>query len=150
MDTKNISSPFQLRQNNVLEFKFSNNEGILLNSDNIKRVYDIDYYIVRIWENEESHLGIVELTIQAKRLIENKDRAFQLKLCINGIFLAPLDMTEEIFTHMLELNGVAALYNIARGKISSLSSLCYPSEPVTIPMINVNKLVEQHNKKSKT
>lgn len=150
MDTKNISSPFQLRQNNVLEFKFSNNEGILVNGENIKRVYDVDYDIVHIWENKESHLGIVELTIQAKRLIENNDKKFQLKLRVNGIFLAPLDMPKETFTHMLELNGVAALYNIARGKISSLSSLCYPSEPVTIPMINVNKLVEQHNQKSKT
>ena len=150
MDIKNISSPFQLLQNNVLEFKFSNNEGILLNRENIKRVYDTDYDIVRVWKNEESHLGIVELTIRAKRSNENSDREFQLKLHINGIFLAPLDMPEETFTRMLEFNGVAALYNIARGKISSLSSLCYPSEPVTIPMINVNKLVEQHNNQSKT
>ena len=149
MDSKNISSPFQLLQNNVLEFTFSNNETICLDNEDVQRVCNTEYNIVKVEKSNSSHLGAIELTIEAKRLIKKNNCGFSLKLCINGIFSAPLDMPEEIFCRMLELNGIAALYSIARGKISSLASLCYPSEPVIIPMINVNKLVKQKNKKNK-
>lgn len=148
MNIKDIESPFRLLQHNILDFKFTNKKVIQVNQGDIKRICNTDYNIVHKHVQDNYRYGVVELFIKTKRFADNKED-FNVTLCMNGVFSVSTDMSEKTFDTMLEYNGVTALYGIARGNISALSALCYPSEPITLPMVNIHSLVEKHHNSKK-
>ena len=146
MDIDNVVSQFQLWQSNVLEFSFNNNELIIANDNDIKRVFDVDYSVIYIDERDGFRIGAVELTVSVTRSHNTIDNEFRLNIRLNGVYTAPNTVPLNTFQSMLELNGVTALYSLARGRVSALSSLCYPSEPIDLPMINIARLVDEKHK----
>ena len=146
MNTNEIKSPFELLQHNVLKFEFTNNAVAQKNNDEAERIFDVDYEIVHKHDEEDFQYGVVELIVKAKRISDGEEH-FDMQIKINGFFKSPANMPSDMFDKMLEHNGVTALYGICRGIISSLSTLCYPKEPIVLPMVNINLLVEHHKNK---
>lgn len=146
MNTNKIKSPFELLQYNVLNFEFTNNAVAQKNNDEAERIFDVDYEIAHKHAEDDFQYGVVELIVNAKRISDGEEH-FDMQIKINGFFRSPADTSSDMFNKMLEHNGVTALYGICRGIISSLSTLCYPKEPVVLPMVNINSLVNHHKNK---
>ena len=67
-------------------------------------------------------------------------------MSIEGCFNASSEFGEENFKNMLELNGIASLYSIARGFVQSTSSQTLLAGSVLLPLINVIEYSRNVNK----
>ena len=56
---------------------------------------------------------------------------------VKGLFKTSNEVSDEKFMELLNINGGAALFSIARSKIEVLSSLTYAEGKIVIPMINI-------------
>ena len=83
------------------------------------------------------HSGTIKMRIDI--YAERKDDPEQkASLCttIEGVFSAPEEMEEGQFMQMVAINGAAALYSIARGKIEAITSNSFASGKIEIPFVN--------------
>ena len=62
-----------------------------------------------------------------------------------GVFKASNEITDEKFMELLNINGGAALFSIARSKIEVLSSLTYTEGKIILPMINIIQYFAERN-----
>ena len=59
-------------------------------------------------------------------------------------------MPDEAFTKMLMVNGVSALYGIARSKLEVITALTYHQGKISFPMINVLELLKEKQNSDST
>ncbi len=72
------------------------------------------------------------------------DSTAEIELDMDGFFAAPKDsMSEEEFKSMVALNGGAALYGIARGKVEGISSMIFADGKIVLPFVNVMEYYKQ-------
>ncbi len=87
--------------------------------------------------NEGKHSGNVSMQIDISA--EKKDdpsKKANVAVTIEGIFNAPAEMEKDQFVQMLSINGAAALYSIARGKIEAITSNSFANGKIEIPIVN--------------
>lgn len=136
MNNKYLSD-FQIIGSTIKSIKIKNDFYTMNNGKNVKRKIDISHLIgdVETMEGGEILSGTVILNIKVA-ISENKKK-YNLEMSIEGCFSAPSQMGDEIFKNMLEVNGITALYSIARGFVQSTSSQTLLTGSVLLPMINV-------------
>lgn len=141
MDTKKQESPFQFMGSRVLELHINNSYVTFdPSSDDCKSV-DITHQISDIIEHEKMLLGSVQLEVNVsisnsidKENLSSKELILNMK--IEGGFSATEEISKDEFEKMLHINGVAALYSIARGLIISITSQTLTSGQVVLPLLN--------------
>ena len=67
------------------------------------------------------------------------------RVVIEGVFKASNEITDEKFMELLNVNGGAALFSIARSKIEVLSSITYSEGKIVLPMINILQYFSERN-----
>ena len=140
---------FKLNGKSISEFTFENSI-VCLGTDAIL-VIDLDIDASEPQINQELGMRLSRLVltltccITAPAIPEAKT---DVKITLEGEFASSLKTDEENFRNLLLLNGTAALYSIARGKVEAISSLAYHSGKITLPMINVVDFLKSKNKKS--
>lgn len=145
MDSKKIQADFQFIANRVSSFILETKD-IDTSTNSAKIDFDFDYNIMKIEKTEKNYMGVIEFIVEVKAKIKNTI-LFKINLKMEGIFIGnPYVLTEETFTTMLELNGVATLSHIGRAYIASTTSISGINPPIRLPMINFNKLRELKKK----
>ncbi len=145
---KDYESPFVFLRNDVRKLEITN-DFIIPSDKNIDRNFKIDYEILDVFEVENKRVGIIELVVEMC-LKNEKEELINFKIAIDGQFYADKEhYNVEQFNNMLELNGLTALYGIARGQITSISSIAFANEVIRLPMLNIQKFVESKHLSSK-
>lgn len=142
MKEQAIKAPFQLLSHSVDELNIKNRMSIL-NADVSKTLKDVSIKDAHV--NESTELFIGDLTLFISTQCKNKANpreTISVKLTISGIFTGKKDsIDKEAFQKMVVTNGTTSLYSIARAIITTTTSQCLSSGQVTLPMINVLKLL---------
>ena len=139
MEAKKLMSSFQLMGSRVIKFNLSN-DFIGLESVRPDKC-DVSYSVKEIEKDDEVIMGVIQLDVKAS--IKGKGKAKNsCSLSMEGGFCAPVEMPEESFITMLEINGTASLYSLARAFIANTTSLATTSGHIVLPMINTIQLVE--------
>jgi preprotein translocase subunit SecB len=108
-----------------------------------KNTMKIDYSISGISEQENSILGKLSLSLKIELLNQANSLCAKCELEYLGIIGADIKtISKEDFVKMIELNGVMILYQMARPLITSITAQAGIIPPITIPLINVHKLVK--------
>lgn len=145
MDSKKIHADFQFVANRVSSFILETKD-VDTSTNSAKLDFDFDYNIKKVEKNENNYVGVIEFIVEVKAKIKNVI-LFKISLKMEGIFIGnPNILTEENFTSMLELNGVATLSHLGRAYIASTTSISGINPPIRLPMVNFNKLKELKKK----
>lgn len=141
MNPKEVMADFQFLGNRVskliIETKRIKEKG------RVELTHDFDYKITETSQQDNSFLGMLQLSVQVKAKIKNKI-LFKIDLAMEGAFAGNSEkITEEKFIEMLEMNGLANLINISRAYLVGVSAQSGINPPVRIPMINLRKLREK-------
>lgn len=144
MDTKNVESSFQLMFNSIINLSLENDYIKIGDDDDIKRKYDVSYKIRDIAESGDSLTGFLDLHVNVSvGNDEDKLMGLKMSMTVRGVFTDSLNVSKEDFRQKLAINGTASLYSISRSIVAMVSSQALSGESLTLPMINVFKLVEQ-------
>lgn len=146
MDNKFLSD-FQIIGSTIKSVKIKNDFLSLSNSNNMKRKIDISHLLgdIDLIEDGQFYSGTIILNIKVN-ISQNKNK-YNVDISIEGCFNAPSEIGEETFKSMLELNGIASLYSIARAFVQSTTSQTLLAGSVLLPMINVVEYSRNLNNK---
>ncbi len=84
---------------------------------------------------------LMQISITVKSEDNNPDDSFAIAL--EGSFWANKDMDDDRFLDLLNINGGAALYSIARSKLETISAVTYEEGKILLPMINMIQFFQQ-------
>jgi hypothetical protein len=107
---------------------------------------ELDFSTMLLPLNKEDPFrrGRVLLSIGCKvRSEADEDAKTDIDFVIEGEFSVSNEMSDEAFTKMLMVNGVSALYGIARSKLEVITALTYHQGKISFPMINVLELLKE-------
>ena len=146
MENKYLAA-FQYVGSRISNCKIRNDFLVIDNTTEMKRSIDVSHAIqsIDIIENENIISGVILVNI--KVTLSSGKQKYIISLSIEGCFEAPLEMGEDAFRMMLQLNGITSLYSIARGFVQSTTSQTLISGNVLLPMFNVAAYSEDMNKK---
>lgn len=141
----NYLSDFQIIGSTIKSVKIKN-DFLTLSNNSVKRKIDISHSVgnIDVIEDGKFFSGIIVLNIKVN-VSQNKNK-YNLDMSIEGCFNASTEIGEENFKNMLELNGIASLYSIARGFVQSTSSQTLLAGSVLLPLINVIEYSRNVNK----
>ena len=95
--------------------------------------------------------GRLLLHIQCKVTVENAEHLkSEMAFTIEGEFCAKDSMPEYDFNQLLLVNGISALYSIARSKAEVISAMVYHRGKISLPMINVIELIKLKQSQSES
>lgn len=89
-----------------------------------------------------------KLLMQVEVLLFKEDEELEpdsFKIVIEGVFKVSNEIADEKFMELLNINGGAALFSVARSKIEVLSSLTYTEGKIVLPMINIVQYFAERN-----
>lgn len=107
---------------------------------------DFKYSNPIVLENKKIGKLLLQIDISLKSEEDNNIED-TIKFVIEGVFSSDKSVDDNKFLELLNLNGGAALYSIARSKIESVSSIIYSDGKVLLPMINI---IQYYQEKAKT
>lgn len=138
MNIKNIEPTFQLIANGISEIQLVNTIVNISNSDDLIREFSINIKDISIEEHETYKSA--GLDVEVKILVAQKEteepKKFETSMIVSGVFLDSKEISNEMFEDKLKLNGVAALYSIARGCITNISSQALADGKIVLPLVN--------------
>lgn len=103
-----------------------------------KREFCLDIKCTKPIVKENAKFGKLLMRVGVTVMHENAELpADTFDLVIEGVFSAPATIDDEEFLGLLNVNGGAALYSIARAKIESISSLTYMEGKILLPLVNI-------------
>lgn len=146
MNTKKIASDFQLIGTAVRHIDFKNDfVSIDERSADFEKTFDLDYKVINISKSadENQWIGLSLLTIDVN--LENGMSSMSMHIVIEGAFSCSSTVDKEPFKNMIEINGGASIYSIARGFITSITSQAMCGGEVILPMINVYDYFKRKN-----
>ncbi|MBQ7809700.1 MAG: hypothetical protein IJ346_01875 [Clostridia bacterium] len=79
---------------------------------------------------------LLQIDISVKQ-DDNDLEADTFAFVVEGVFSSDASIEDDRFLELLNINGGAALYSIARAKIEAMSSLIYSEGKLLLPMINI-------------
>ena len=111
-----------------------------------KKEFGLDIKCSRPTINEDIKLGKLLMHVNVSVMHENADlRPDTFDLVIEGVFSSPAEIPDDEFMGLLNINGGAALYSIARAKIEAISSLTYAEGKILLPMVNIIQYYQERN-----
>lgn len=136
MDVKEIQSSFQLIGTSIAELHILNSLAVYSENMDGKKNLDVSYQVREIVEEPENgrRLGILDLSIKLNAFVEEKP--FSIEMTMEGAFTIAAETEKETFKKMMEINGCAAMYSIARAAISSISAQMFACGNIILPMVN--------------
>lgn len=145
----NYFSEFKIIGSTVKSIKIKNDFLSLNNNNDMKRTIDISHLVgnTELIDDGKTFFGTIILNIKVK--ISQKKKKYDLDMSIEGCFKAPIEIGEDTFKDMLEVNGIASLYSIARGFVQSTSSQTLLSGSVLLPLINAIEYSRNMSEKNK-
>ena len=115
-----------------------------------KREFSLDIKYSKPIVNDDCKIGKLLMHINVSILQENQElEPDTLDLVIEGAFSSPAEVSDEEFMGLLNINGGAALYSIARAKIEAISSLTYAEGKILLPMVNIIQYYKERNNSDK-
>jgi len=149
MNAEKIKSGFQLLATSIKTIDFVNNFTYYEDNEEIERSLDVSYEVDDISHNDEddSIMGTISLNVIAT--VKNKESEMKFNLVIQGCFISEENIIAEDFKNMLELNGCATLYSIARAIVLNISSQACFGAHILLPMINLFRLKENKEEQEK-
>lgn len=133
-----ILAQFQMLGSRIVSINLKNDFLSANCLDSGKKMLDLSHEIIGIDQQEDNNfVGVIRLHV-AVRVKEEKQK-YSLKIILEGGFLAPEEMGKEEFEKMLSINGLTALYGIARAQVRSISSQVFADGGVLLPMIDVTR-----------
>ncbi len=108
---------------------------------------DIKYSKPTIMETEKIGKLLMQINVSVfQEDTELPPDTFQI--VIEGVFSSSSDIVDEEFMELLNVNGGAALYSIARSKLEAISSLVYAEGKILLPMVNIIQYYQERNNTS--
>ena len=138
---------FQYVGSSIRSFKIKNDFIVLNNNDKLKRDIKVSHKIEPIETINDNSLFSGILLLNIKVTISAEKKKYIIDLTIEGCFNAPIEIGEDLFKEMLQLNGVTSLYSIARGFVQSTTSQTLAVGNVLLPMFNVAAYSKDLNEK---
>lgn len=147
MDINTIKAKMQMLGNRIVELDIKNDFVYLdLNSEDIQREITITHEITDSYLIEEKYLAknlVLDIDLKISDIVESQPQNLCVNLKIEGGFCLEEEGTEKDLTDLIEVNGTAALYSIARGIVSSVTSQVCTNGTILLPMINMIELKKQ-------
>lgn len=143
MEASKALADIQLLGTKLHRLEFSNDFITYYDSEDVKKVLDVSYKVIETYYDDEERIYVGTLNLYVDVDITcGEDEKMTMQMELQGGFasLPTKEQAEEAFAKLLEINGTAALYSIARSIVLSLTSQSYAGEAVMLPMINVFRL----------
>ena len=127
----------QLLGTQVKKIEFENDFIVFYEQDDTKKYLDVSYNIKECSYDEKAkeYIGILALYIEMQ--VENEEKKMELGMELHGCFQS---------NELLQINGTAALYSVARGLVMSITGQSYTGENIVLPMVNVFRLHGENEK----
>lgn len=141
MNINEIKSDFQFLGNRIVEFFIKTENS---NPGKLEIRSNIDYNINNIIEKDEMFVGTLDFIVDISGETTDGSKPLLIKLVMEGGFIASKEkISIDIFSDMIEKNGLVALSQISRAYLISATSLSGISPAIKLPMINVFSLIEK-------
>lgn len=115
-------------------------------SNETKKTFALDIKCSKPLIKDDSKFG--KLLMQVDVSLKKEDETLEpdiFKIVLEGVFKASADLDDDKFMELLNINGGAALFSIARSKLEVLSSITYSEGKIVLPMINVIQYFAERN-----
>lgn len=87
---------------------------------------------------------LMQVGVSLKKEDENQEPD-TFRIVLEGVFKASDKVDDDKFMELLNINGGAALYSVARSKMEVLSSITYSEGKILLPMINIIQYFSERN-----
>ena len=115
-------------------------------SDSTKKSFGLDIKCSKPLVKDNEKFGKLLMQVEVSLFKEDEElEPDSFKIVIEGVFKASNETSDEKFMELLNVNGGAALFSIARSKIEMLSSMTYAEGKIVLPMINIIQYFAERN-----
>lgn len=115
-------------------------------SDNNAKTFGMDIMCSKPEIQENRKIGQLRMHIFVEVKPDNPVGASdKIDMVLDGKFSGKAGIADDKFLNLLNINGGAALYSIARSKIEALSGLVYEEGKIMLPMINIIQYYQELN-----
>ena len=146
---QNYMSAFQYAGSRITNLRIKNDFIDLIESNNVKKSIDVSHEILSINKINDGKVFLGVINVNIKVTAKKEKKKYNVSMSIEGAFTAPVEIGEELFENMLQINGITSLYSVARGFIQSTTSQTLMSGNVLLPMFNVAQYSKDLNEKTK-
>lgn len=138
MNTKKYEPTFQLVANSISKIDMQNTIVNISDEENLEKEFSVEILNLVIEEHEEyKTAGLdIEVKVSIFQSKEEESKKFEIIIVLNGVFVDSTKTSNEKLTEKLRINGSAALYSIARGCITNISSQALAQGKVVLPLVN--------------
>jgi preprotein translocase subunit SecB len=140
MKNNEVVSDLVFLGNRVIIFNLSTNM-VDIKAQPANIAFDFDYNIKDLKSEAGNAFGLINYVVKVKASVKKKV-LFKIELVMEGAFQSKT-LAEKDFKEMVEVNGLITLSHISRAYIISASAQSGINPPVRVPMVNINKLIEQ-------
>lgn len=147
MKTKKYEPVFQMIANSILDLSLKNSMISLDDTQDLDREFSVVIKDLSVEDHEEyKSAGLnVEVNVRISEKGKEDPKAFELSVLMGGVFQADISTNDEELTEKLKVNGVAALYSIARGTVTNISSQALVSGKVILPLVNFVEFAQDYS-----
>ena len=115
-------------------------------SNSTKKNFGLDIKCSKPLVKDNEKFGKLLMQVEVSLFKEDEElEPDSFKIVIEGVFKASNETSDEKFMELLNVNGGAALFSIARSKIEMLSSMTYAEGKIVLPMINIIQYFAERN-----
>lgn len=148
MDTQKIKASIQLVGTSIENLNIRNDFIAYNESLPGEKKIDVSYAVrsIGLAQDQTKKIGLLDLIISISAMIEG--RSFELSMTMKGLFEIAPECEDATFKKMLEINGCAALYSMARASISSISTQMFTVGNIVLPLVNFirfHEILEREN-----
>ncbi len=140
MKSNEVVSDLVFIGNRVITFNLSTNM-VDIKAQPVNISFDFDYNIKDLKSEAGNAFGLIDYVVKVKASVKKKV-LFKIELVMEGAFQSKT-LAEKDFKEMVEVNGLITLSHISRAYIISTTAQSGINPPVRVPMVNINKLIEQ-------
>ncbi|PKM74999.1 MAG: hypothetical protein CVU92_03670 [Firmicutes bacterium HGW-Firmicutes-17] len=138
MNIQNAIADLQLVGTSVRKINLKNSLTVFFDDDTVQKRFDLKSHIGNVSKQESCFWGNVVLNLNvaiSDNEDEGADPALSLEFEIEGAFTYQGD-DESDFKELLEINGSATVYSIARSMVTTISSQSFNGDKIILPMLN--------------
>ena len=145
METKKFQPAFQMVANTIQKIVLQNTIINISDTQDLHRNFSVetkDIIIENHNEYKSAGLDIEVIAVVKEKKIENP-KQFKIEIIVSGVFTDSVETSDEYFKNKLKINGTAALYSIARGCITNISSQSLAEGKIVLPLVNFMEVSEE-------
>ena len=144
MDFNKITAELDFVGSSVHNVEIKSDMIIISNST--KKSFGLDIKCSKPLVKDNEKFGKLLMQVEVSLFKEDEElEPDSFKIVIEGVFKASNETSDEKFMELLNINGGAALFSIARSKIEMLSSMTYAEGKIVLPMINIIQYFAERN-----